>query len=236
MESFPLKKRTVRANGSPRTMRRFSPPDSPSRAGAAAASHTCTAATHRCALPGMRAPCATTRPGSIAAASRSTTSWRPCESRSCGKRHKRTRRNPDCRFLNTTTNTIPSNIRSRIRSRPAVRIAMAMPGSAVLVPEPAEPSGRAPEASDETGKQVNWRQQDSGNSTVAEVQMETTARAVVSVPAASMRLASFRGTYYREEWNSLENRTACGGIACRRPGRSKLLPLSSLAARATVPL
>lgn len=168
MESFPLKKRTVRANGSPATMRRFSPPDSPSRAGAAAASHTCTAATHRCALPGMRASCATTRPGSLAAASRSTTSKRPCESRSCGKRHKRTRRNPDCRFLNTTTNTISSNIRSRIRSRPAVRIAMAMPGSAVLVPEPAEPSGRTPEASDETGKQVNWRQQDSGKGTVAE--------------------------------------------------------------------
>lgn len=34
--------------------------------------------------------------------------------------------------------------------------------------------------------------------------METTAKAVVSVPAAGMRLASLPGTYYREEWNSLE--------------------------------
>ena len=82
---------------------------------------------------------------------------------------------------------------------------MAMPGSAALVPEPAKPSGRTLGASDETGKPANGKQQDSGKgTTVTEAQMETTAKAVVSVPAAGMHLASLPGTYYREELNSLE--------------------------------
>jgi hypothetical protein len=149
MESFPLMRPIVRANGSPRTMRRFSRPDSPWRAGAAADFPTCTAATHRCAPPGMPAPCATTRLGSTVAALPSMKSRYLSESRRCGIHHRSACHKVDCRSPDKTANTL----RSRIRSPPAVRIAMAMPVSAALVPEPAcLPAGRRRHL-DETGKQ-----------------------------------------------------------------------------------